>query len=323
MTKRKIVILSLLALVVLTALVIGTVSAVREYKYRKRNAIDFEIADTLKDGGGKKATVILLGGQSNASGCSLDEYLKKNTTPEKYAEYEAGYDNVYINFFATGTNQSNGFVKCSVRQGEIIEDFGVCFGPELGMAEKLNELYPDQTFFIIKCAWGNTALYDQWLAPRSEGKIGKHYRNFTKFVDASLKYLKSKNYDVQIEAMCWMQGESDSISNEDAAAYEENLENLISDIRSDLSAFADEDGIAFIDAAIADEVIFWPNAGVINTAKRTVADRSPLNVFVDTNAAGLTTLGEPQPDHDIAHYDSQSEIKLGHLFAEAVSRFLK
>ncbi|MBO5682384.1 MAG: hypothetical protein J6S10_00235, partial [Clostridia bacterium] len=139
----------------------------------------------------------------------------------------------------------------------------------------------------------------------------------------SMAYLEAKNYDVSIRAMCWMQGESDSISDEDAAAYEENLENLISDIRSDLSAFADEDGIAFIYAAIADEVIFWPNAGVINTAKRTVADRSPLNVFVDTNAAGLTTLSEPQPDHDIAHYDSQSEIKLGHLFAEAVSRFLK
>ena len=47
------------------------------------------IKDTLPDGGGKKATVILLGGQSNASGCSRDEYLKKNVTPEQYAEYEA------------------------------------------------------------------------------------------------------------------------------------------------------------------------------------------------------------------------------------------
>ena len=322
MTKRKIVILSLLALVVLTALVIGTVSAVREYKYRKRNAIDFEIADTLKDGGGKKATVILLGGQSNASGCSLDEYLKKNTTPEKYAEYEAGYDNVYINFFATGTNQSNGFVKCSVRQGEIIEDFGVCFGPELGMAEKLNELYPDQTFFIIKCAWGNTALYDQWLAPRSEGKIGKHYRNFTKFVDASLKYLKSKNYDVKIEAMCWMQGECDAFLAENGIAYEQNLQDFIGAIRRRYKRYAAEDGIAFVDATIADIPMFWVHPEIVNESKRKVADSSHMNVLIDTNAEGLITANEPEEKPDVPHYDSMSQIKLGHLFAEQVAGFL-
>ena len=40
----------------------------------------FTINDTLEDGHGKKATVILLGGQSNASGCSLDEYLKMNVS---------------------------------------------------------------------------------------------------------------------------------------------------------------------------------------------------------------------------------------------------
>ena len=89
MSKRKIVIIVIAALLVIIAITQGTITAVHNYKIIKRNAIEFDIADTLLDGGDKKATVILLGGQSNASGCSLDEYLKKNTTPEKYAEYEA------------------------------------------------------------------------------------------------------------------------------------------------------------------------------------------------------------------------------------------
>ena len=65
--------------------------------YYRKDQITFTVDDTLPDGNGKEATIILLGGQSNASGCSLDEYLKKNVSAEKYEEYQNGYDNVYIN----------------------------------------------------------------------------------------------------------------------------------------------------------------------------------------------------------------------------------
>ena len=323
MSKRKIFIIVIAALLTVVAITQGTITAVHNYKIIKRNAIEFDIADTLSDGGGKKATVILLGGQSNASGCSLDEYLQRNTTPEKYVEYEEGYDNVYINFYATGSNQSDGFVKCSVRQGEIIEDFGVCFGPELGLAEKLHEAYPDRTFFIIKCAWGNTALYDQWLSPWSKGPRGKHYRNFTTFVDASLKYLKSKNYDIEIAAMCWMQGECDAFAPENGIAYEENLQDFIGSIRHRYRKYAADGGIAFIDATIANNPMFWVHPEIVNESKRKVADSSHLNVLIDTNAAGLITANEPEEKPDVPHYDSMSEIKLGHLFAEAVLQFIE
>ena len=56
-----------------------------------------------------------------------------------------GYDNVYINYFVSGNNESQEFVKCGAKQGEN----GVAFGPELGMAQKLHELYPDQ----IRMGW--------------------------------------------------------------------------------------------------------------------------------------------------------------------------
>jgi hypothetical protein len=165
------------------------------------------INDTLPDGFGKKATIILLGGQSNASGCSRDDCLRQTVSSEKYAEYQAGYDNVYINYVA-GLNQSQAFVKCSTLQGEV----GGYFGPELGMAEKLHQERPNELFFIIKCAWGNTNLFEQWLSPSSKGKTGTHYKQFINFVEANVKYLRSKNYDVQIEGLCWVQGESESIS---------------------------------------------------------------------------------------------------------------
>ena len=281
----------------------------------KKHKIVYDVADTLPDGGGKRVSVILLGGQSNASGCSLDEYLQKNVTPEKYDEYSGGYDNVYINYLS-GKNMSGGFVKCSTLQGELEGSFG----PELGLAEKLHELYPDETFFIIKCAWGATDLFEQWLSPSSDGKTGKLYKHFTTFVKSSMDYLISKNYDARIEAMCWMQGESDSFSTDAALGYGEHLTNLITDIRKKFRKHAAEDGIAFVDAYIADNPVYWVYCDMVNECKTEVAASSPLNTVIDTST--LITTEEPADKPDIPHYDSLSEIKLGHLFAEAVAGYL-
>ena len=282
------------------------------------NKVSFTVNDTLEDGQGKRATVILLGGQSNASGCSRDDCLKENVSREKYEEYEKGYDNVYINYFATGTNQSNGFVKCATKQGEA----GGYFGPELGMAEKLSQEYPDQQFFIIKYAWGGSNLHRQWLSPSSIGKTGELYLNFVAFVEASINYLVSKNYDVKIEGMCWMQGESDSIAKGTAQDYAENLKNLIKDIRKEFSRYSQTgDSIAFADAYIANNPAFWVHYDIVNKAKQEVEKQSAYNVLVDTIENNLICTEEPKEQPDIPHYDSMSQIKLGHLFIEELSPF--
>lgn len=283
-----------------------------------KNRITFNVEDTLPDGEGRVAHVILLGGQSNASGCSLVEYLEKNVSEEEYSEYSGGFDNVYINYYVSDTNISGGFVNCKTGQGE----WQTAFGPELGIAESLHNDYPDETFFIIKCAWGGTNLYDQWLPPKSEGETGLLYKKFVAFVDASVKYLAAKNYDVRIEGMCWMQGESDSFSTDHATEYEENLLNLISGIRKRYKKYASDDGIVFVDAYIAHLPIFWVYGDLVNESKRAVADSSPQNILIDTIAAGLDTTQEPYDNPDVPHYDSLSELKLGNLFAEELEKFL-
>lgn len=280
--------------------------------------VNFTINDTLPDGNGEKVKVILLGGQSNASGTSQDAYLKQNVSAEKYAEYDSGYDNIYINYhISDGTYRSDGFVECATRQGE----YGTMFGPELGLAEKLHELYPDETIFIIKYAWGGTNLFNQWLSPSTPvspmngNNPGVLYRQFVKFTEQSIQYLKSKNYDVEIEGMCWMQGESDSFSVENGTNYKAHLSNFIQDIRTQFAPYAAPDGIAFIDACIADNPMYWVYCDLVNASKQEVVKESPLNALIDTNAQGLTFNQEPAGHPDMAHYDSLSEIKLGHLFA--------
>lgn len=311
MKKQKKIAVAVIAAVCAVLIGAGVIFMIAESKKTL-----FTLNDYLPDGEGKKATVILLGGQSNASGCTHDEYLQKNVSAEKYAEYQSGYDNVYINYIS-GLKASDGFVKCATLQGEI--DGG--FGPELGLAEKLHETYPDRTFFIIKCAWGGTNLFEQWLSPSSDGKTGDLYRKFTDFVEVNLKYLESKNYDIEVEAMCWMQGESDSFSVENGTDYAEHLTNFIGDIRGEFRRYAADDGIAFIDAYIADNPVYWVYCDLVNASKDTVAAASPMNALIDTVSHGLSCSAEPAEAPDLAHYDSMSELKLGHLFAEEAAKF--
>ena len=314
MSKKKKIIILIAVCVGVLAIGLGCFFGIRAY-LDIRNPYTFTLADTLPDGEGREAIVILLGGQSNASGCSLDEYLAKNVSPEKYAEYQNGYGNVYINYLS-GANRSGGFVKCATLQGELEG----AFGPELGLADKLHELYPDKTFYIIKCAWGGTNLFEQWLSPSSDGKTGDLYKQFEAYVEASIDYLESKNYNVKIEGMCWMQGESDSFSVEHSTGYAEHLNNFIEDVRKRFSEYASDDGIAFIDAYIAENPVFWVFYEGVNNSKREVAERSELNVVIETS--DLITTEEPVEQPDVPHYDSISEITLGHRFAKAISEFL-
>ena len=312
MTKKKTFVLIFLSCVLVLLLGLGAWAIVKHYQKIALTGLH----DTIPYGFVKKATVILLAGQSNAAGCSRDEYLQKNVSPEQYEKYADGFDNVYINYFASATNESHAFVKCEARQGE----WGGFFGPELGLAEKLNETFPDQTFFIIKYAWGGTNLYEQWRSPSSGGEVGPLYNSFVEYALNSVEYLTLKGYDVSIEAMCWMQGEADSMEEQHAIDYEANLSNFVSDIRTEFAPYASRDGIAFVDAYIADSY-FWKHYIQLNQSKQAVADSSPMNVAIDTIAHGLSITEEPIGEPDIAHYDSLSEIKLGHLFAEQCISF--
>lgn len=312
MTKNKKIAISVISVALALLLTVSAISIVKYCTAISKTGIK----NTLSYGYGKEAKVIILAGQSNAAGCSRDDYLQKNVSAEQYGIYEKGFDNVYINYYASATNESQGFVKCKVRQGEA----GGYFGPELGIAEKLNEMYPDQTIFIIKYAWGGTNLYDQWRSPSGGTGAGPLYQSFVEYVTRSLEYLELKNYDVKVESICWMQGESDSMEEENALNYETNLGNFINDVRTEFADYASDDGIAFVDAYIA-ATIFWKYYIQLNQSKQAVADSSPMNVVIDTISHGLSVIQEPADQPDIAHYDSLSEIKLGHLFAQESMKF--
>ncbi|MBQ3017617.1 MAG: hypothetical protein IJD89_01605 [Clostridia bacterium] len=272
---------------------------------------DFKKPTALGDGEGKRVKVILLLGQSNATGCALNSYLEKNVGKEQYSKYEDGFSGVLTNYSVDNCiNSSDGeFVKTTIGFGHR----GEYFGPELGMAEVLSEAYPNETVVILKYTYSGSCLKTQWLDGKKRGEI---YKACIKFTETYMDALLESNYDAKIGAICWMQGESDAIGRI-ADKYYDNQKRFVSFLREDLDKYADNGKIYFIDAGIQAGNIF-PRYEVVNSAKARLASESELNLYFSTIDEGLTTDLEPEGSPDLAHYDSMSELKLGHLFAEYI-----
>ncbi len=267
---------------------------------------EFTVNDTLPAVTDKTAHIVLLYGQSNATGVSSAE-IYRNNHPTDYAETESAIGNVYINFLTeNGNNTSNNtFVPCSFSCGAAAN----YYGPEVGIAACYAENCPEEDVFIIKYSFGGTTLDDQWLD--GNGKRGRLYDAAVSFTLSSLSYLQNIGYSVQIDGICWMQGESDACSLNTAQMYKENTKKLISFFRQDLSEYGDT--VPFIDAQISE---VWTYENIVNNAKEKTADAMNNVYYLKTQPLGLSTGKEPSENPDIAHYDSESMITLGKAFGE-------
>ena len=273
---------------------------------------DYPTPDSLPDGQGKRVKVILLLGQSNATGCSINEYLKKGLDERQYERYAAGFESVLINYCLDDHNATSdgAFVKVDLTCGAT-DGF---FGPEVGMAEVLSAAYPDETVMIIKYTMSGYSLHHHWLR---QGERGSIYDAFLSFAKLHMDYLLSKDYDARIGAICWMQGESDTTDFK-ASHYYDNQTAFVSYLREDLASYAEEGGIYFIDAGISNSPYCEPAYPAINEAKVRFSADSPLNLYFSTIDAGFTVHLEPIGDPDWGHYDALSELRLGQMFGHYI-----
>ena len=263
--------------------------------------------------------VVVLLGQSNAEGHTWSQYLTKTVGTEKAKEYADGYDNVKISYACTiAENTSSGeFVPVKLGQGHSVNQFG----PEIGMAEKISSLDPNKPVYIVKYAYGATSLTTNWRSPSSKN-TGNLYLGAVDYILEQCRKLEDMDLYPEIKAICWMQGEDDS-SGLNYNSYEELERNFVADLRKDLAYYkpANEE-IGFLDAGKSDRPA-WTQYKVINDAKAKLASEDENHVYIDTIMEGLRYNGEPAGAPDIYHFDSSSEVKLGHLFAEEmIAKFL-
>ena len=271
---------------------------------------DYPTPDGLPQGDGQAAKVILLLGQSNATGSSITAYLQKNIPAEQFARYEQGYESVLINYCLDDHNATSDgqFVPVDLTCGATTG----FFGPEVGMAEVLSEACPDETVFILKYTMSGYSLHHHWLCAGQRGSI---YEACLVFLTSRLDYLRQQGYDPRVEAICWMQGESDTTDFK-ASRYYDNQVAFASYLREDLAAYAPGDGIYFIDAGISNSPYCEPAYPAINEAKVRFSELSPLNFYFSTIDLGFTIHKEPEGEPDWGHYDSLCELELGRIFGE-------
>lgn len=274
--------------------------------------MEYPMVDSLPEGQGQRVKVILLLGQSNATGCSLTSYLQKSVTAEEYAQLEQGYDSVRIHFCMDDKKYDScgAFVPVDLRCGAG-EGY---FGPEVGMAQVLANAYPDELVLILKYTMSGYSLHHHWLCAGQRGSI---YEAFLAFAKNSMDYLTAQNYDARIGAICWMQGESDTTDFK-ASHYFDNQVAFAAYLRQDLEPWAEDGGICFIDAGISSSPYCEPAYPAINEAKARFAALSPMNFYFSTIDAGFTTLYEPEGNPDLGHYDAYWELELGRMFGECI-----
>ena len=258
-----------------------------------------------------KVRVVLLLGQSNGTGWSYNEYLNINN-PSLYQKAIKGYENIYINYDIdfnqeTKRNSNNQFIPVTLGMGAKEDRFG----PEIGLAEALNTKYKNEKIYILKYCISGSWLDHQWLD--GNGDRGIFYQNMLSFYSNSVAILTDKGYEPYIDAICWMQGEGDSIELESSNRYYNNEINLINYLREDFN----NPNCKFIDAGLS-SYEEWKNYQIINKAKEDVSKTSNNNYYFDTIELGFTTMNEPKEAPDGAHYDSNSEISLGLKFGEYI-----
>ena len=273
----------------------------------------------------KPVDVIVISGQSNAVGCTYIDCIPQTMGYTYYEDYMAGYPGIQIAydswtkdivndqtvFYSQNQSRDNGFMKVMLGEGNS----QATFGPEIGIAERLNEKYSGK-LFLIKYACGASNLKDDW-AKRNSPMYGR----FINYVKLQMQNLKDMGYLPTIKAFCWMQGEGDSYEGY-YQVYYDNLVEFVGNVRTDLKELSGNKDVPFIDAGINNSPQ-WQYYRKVNEAKERFAADSENNIYIDTIAAGLHTNQEPFDAPDTAHYDTESQVLLGNLFAQAFEPFLE
>ena len=115
------------------------------------------------------------------------------------------------------------------------------FGPELQFGHVLGDHFDNQVL-LIKTAWGGKSLYKDFRPPSSGGEVGPYYTKMIADVRTALENLKTEfpgynDQGYELAGFVWYQGWNDGVDPKKAVPeYEQNLVNLINDVRKEFKA---------------------------------------------------------------------------------------
>ncbi|PWQ92799.1 sialate O-acetylesterase [Leucothrix pacifica] len=167
------------------------------------------------------------------------------------------------------------------------------FGPEVSFAHHVARAFPHDKHIIVKFAATGSHI-QQWMPGQDL------YKGMLRQVGFSIKQPNPK-----INAIIWMQGESDALNSGRASKYAQRLSQFIHSLRRDLKS----PHSLFVMGEINPKGKDFPLVKVVQQKQKQV--QSQVTNTVLTPAKGLGKI------YDHIHYSAQGQMELGKRFAEA------
>jgi hypothetical protein len=261
--------------------------------------------------------VFLLAGQSNMAGeGGYAGRIPIGTYPWTTPPYDHGADapcpapynqplaavkfwNYAGGTFTGGLNNpgvGNGWVDLACGYGTSVT---TGFGPELSFGARIHEMFPNDEIYLVKYGLGGTSLAANW------NPTGNCYTMFKSRVNTAMATLTAAGKNPEIAGMLWMQGEDDTTNPSYAAAYAQNLKNLVTKTRLDFNA----PDMAFVAGRITYMTEVWTtraNIDLVRNAQWNIASQSTNASCINTDDLEWAYYG---------HYGTQGQIDLGNRFA--------
>ena len=195
---------------------------------------------------GQNLKVFILAGQSNMQGHGEIEPASTNGTLSHFmATDNTNFFDYVQDVDGSWATQDDVWLRYQHEDGHLLADnltigFGASdtqIGPELGIGHVLGEYYDEQVL-LIKTCWGGKSLAVDFRPPSSGGTVGPYYNQMISDVRAAIDNIATEfpqytGGQIDIAGFAWFQGWNDGESETYLNEYEQNLINLIADVRSE------------------------------------------------------------------------------------------
>jgi alpha-galactosidase len=208
--------------------------------------------------------------------------------------------------------------------GDLAPGYGAnesTIGPELGFGSVVGDAY-EEPVLLIKIAWGGKSIGKDFRPPSSGGEVGSEYRQLVEMtkavlLDAERLFPELEGRTFELMGIGWHQGWNDRVNQAFNDAYEENLSNLIRDLRKELDA--PELPFVIAETGMSGKDEKHPRALALMAAQAAVAEREEFkgNVgFVGTR--DFYRAPEVSPSGQQYHWNSNAETY--YLIGEGMGR---
>jgi hypothetical protein len=300
-----------------------------------------------KQGGASPVQVIILAGQSNMEGQSVVDLTGKDYNQGRGTLAMLMRDPVKGPLFKHLADAAGKWVvrddvwiryqreKRPLLAGPLGVGYSVYgdqhhFGAELQFGHVVGDGLKNQVL-LIKTAWGGKSLHVDFRPPGAGGQVGPYYTRMIKEIQEGLANLKRDfpAYDgggYELAGFVWWHGWNDFCDRKAAVpAYEQNLVNLINDVRKDLS-------MPRLPVVIGEFTGTWgadckePAAAAIRKAQAAAAARPEFNgsvLFVETHDFVRKPEDSPHPGHGHHEYgNAETYFLVGDAMGRGMMKLL-